>query len=186
MVDLDFQSDDTLLLVIDVQERFAGAIPTIAEDQPVGSALCKLITGCRLLEVPVLFSEQVPDKLGPTLGFLRDAAPEASVHAKSAFSCGDDRQLRAALAAADRPHLLVAGIESHVCVLSTVDDLLRRGYRVTVVTDAIASRDGDHVAHAVATLRQLGALCLPLESVLLRLQRDAADGCFREISKLIR
>ena len=185
-MDFDLHPDDAQLLLIDVQERFLGAIPSIAADQPVGRMLGILAAGCGLLQVPTLISEQVPDKLGPTLVHLRSAAVGPRVMAKATFSCGDDQALLAAIAEADRPAVVVAGIETHVCVLATVDDLLRRGYRVVVAADAVDSRIAANRDHAIATLRQLGALCLPVESILFRMQREAGVGCFKELSKLVK
>lgn len=186
-MDFDLHADDAQLLLIDIQERFAGAIPSIADGQPVGRALAVLAAGCALLRVPTIISEQVPEKLGPTLVHLRGAAGNAATTLpKASFSCGDDPTLLEAIAAAERPSVIVAGIETHVCVLATVDDLLRRGYRVAVAVDAVDSRDPSHRDHAIATLRQLGALCLPAESILFRMQREAGSGCFKELSKLVK
>lgn len=185
-MDFDLHPDDTQLLLIDVQERFIGAIPSIAADAAVGRMLGILAAGCALLRVPTLISEQVPEKLGPTLVHLRSAASEAVIRSKAAFSCGDDPALLDALAERERPAVVVAGIEAHVCVLATVDDLLRRGYRVVVAVDAIDSRVPANREHAIVTLRQLGALCLPVESILFRMQREAGVGCFRELSKLVK
>jgi nicotinamidase-related amidase len=152
----------------------------------VGRNCQRLLSGAGLLALPVLISEQYPKGLGATLPYLRAAAPTATVLAKTHFSCADDEAMRAQLAAVDRDWIIVAGIEAHVCVLATVDDLLRRGWRVAVVADAVASRDAAHVEHAIATMRQLGALVTPLESILFRLQRQAGIGNFKELSSLLR
>lgn len=174
------------LLVIDMQERFQAAIPGIAADAPCGRALRILAQGCRLLGVPALLSEQYPQGLGPTLGWLRAELPEAEVLSKTAFSCVDDDALRQRLDAAGRREVLVAGIEAHVCVLGTVADLLTAGYAVTVAADAVDSRAEANRELALATMRQLGALVLPVESILFRLQRRAGVGAFKELSKLVR
>lgn len=185
-MDFDLRPDDAQLLIVDVQERFTAAIPAIAADGACARTLEILIRGCALLAVPTLFSQQVPDKLGATCAPLRAAAPEAAIRDKRAFSCVDDDGIREYLAERERPLLIVAGIEAHVCVLATVDDLLRRGYRVAVAADAVASRSDAHRDHALACMRQLGALCVPVESILFRLQREAGVGAFREISRLVR
>ncbi|MDA3959854.1 MAG: isochorismatase family protein [Planctomycetota bacterium] len=185
-MDFDLHRDDAQLLLIDVQERFSAAIPAIATGGACHRALSILLQGCQLLRVPILISEQVPDKLGPTPSDLRAYAPEAPVLAKSMFSSGDDYAQREALATNERPLVIIAGIEAHICVLATVDDLLRRGYRVVVAVDAIDSRMPANRDHAIATMRQLGAACVPVESILFRLQREAGVGAFREISKLVR
>jgi len=81
---------------------------------------------------------------------------------------------------------VVCGIEAHVCVLATVADLLARGARVVVASDAVASRSDASRDHALAAMRDLGALVVPSESVIFRLQRQAGGEVFKAISKLVR
>jgi len=186
MIDFDLRAADSQLLVVDMQERFLPAIPDMDVDAACGRACATLIAGCALLELPICFSEQVPDKLGPTLATLQEAAPDAPRLAKSAFSCCGDNGLRAQLDAGEREQVLLCGIEAHVCILATVDDLLRQGRRVVVAADAVASRDPANRDHALATMRQLGAVVVPVESILFRLQRQADSDRFKEISRLVR
>ncbi|MFW5698479.1 MAG: isochorismatase family protein [Planctomycetota bacterium] len=182
----DLATDRSQLLVVDMQERFRRAIPAIDCEQDCGRNARILVAGAATLELPVLFTEQVPDKLGPTLSQLRAPCPDAPVLAKQAFSVLDDDACKQHLAAADRGTVIVAGIEAHICLLATVDDLLRHGYHTVVAADAIASRRGDHCSGALATMRQLGALVVPVESILFRLQRLATGASFKAISQLIR
>lgn len=183
----DSRPDNSLCLVIDVQERFQDAIPAIRDGQAVASALTTLLAGCQLLEVPTMVTRQYPKGLGDSLPYIRDGAgSQASVGDKTHFSVLDDGDLRDALANHEREMVIVAGIEAHVCVLATVDDLLRRGYGVIVAADAIASRQAAHVDMAITTMRQLGALVLPVESILFRLQRQAGVGAFKALRDLIK
>lgn len=183
----DLRPDAAALLVIDVQERFLPAIPAIAGDQPCGRNLRILVQAAGLLGVPVTISEQYPKGLGPTLPDLLALAPPGHVRlAKTAFSCAGDPALATHLAGLGRPHLVLAGIEAHVCVLATAADLLAHGRQVTVAADAVASRSEANRDHALATLRQLGALVLPTEAIVLRLQREASGPTFKALSALIR
>ncbi len=182
----DLTTDRTQLLVVDMQDRFRRAIPAIDCEQDCGRTTRILVAGAAALELPVLFTEQVPDKLGPTLPQLRAPCPEAPVLAKSAFSVLDDAACKQHLALTDRGTVIVAGIEAHICLLATVDDLLRHGYHTVVAADAVASRRADHCAEALTTMRQLGALVVPVESILFRLQRRAEGETFKTISQLIR
>lgn len=186
MSDFDLTIDQALVLAIDLQERFVPAIPAVAAGGPVAERVGLLLDGAALLGLPVVFSEQYPKGLGPTVSHLRDQAADAPVYAKTAFSCCDDEALRLALAERERPWLLVCGIEAHVCVLATVDDCLRRGWRVAVAADGIASRDPANVDHAIATMRQLGAVVLPVESLLFRLQRAAGSERFKALARLVK
>ncbi len=175
------------LLVIDMQEAFCKAIPSIATDQACGQACNTLIQAAQILELPVLFSEQYPKGLGATLPALLDAAPDnAQVLEKTHFSCCDDLTLREEIAALNRETIIICGIEAHVCVLGTCADLIQRGFNVLVVADAIDSRAPFNRDSAINAMRDLGALVVPLESVILRLQRQAGGDSFKALSKLIR
>jgi nicotinamidase-related amidase len=180
----DITTANAALLLIDLQERFQSVIPTIAADQPVGRQTARLRDGAALLEVPTLISEQYPKGLGPTLPHL--ATPGATVFPKMHFSCVEDAALMSYLAGTARTHIIVAGIEAHVCVLATVADLIAGGRWVIVAADAVASRDPAHALLALEAMRHLGALTLPVESILFRLQRQAGIGAFKALSALVR
>jgi nicotinamidase-related amidase len=186
MTRFELSAADSALLLIDVQERFVPVIPAVAEDQPVGKVLKQLLTGAQLLGVPTIISEQYPKGLGTTLPYLSSAAPGAERLAKMHFSCGEDPALRARLDALHRTHVVLCGIETHVCVLHTAADLLAQGRGVVVVADAVASRKDQHRDLALQALRDLGALLLPAESVLMRWTRVAGTPVFRQISALIK
>jgi nicotinamidase-related amidase len=184
---LDLTLANTTVLAIDVQDRFVSAIPSIAEDQPVGKALRTLLAGANLLEVPVVISEQYPKGLGVTLPYLRTAAPKAEFFAKTHFSCLDDATLRNRLVDGNpRTHVVIAGIEAHVCLLGTVADLISAGKWVVVAEDAVDSRNRLHRDHAVQAMRDLGALVVPVETILFRLQRQAGVGAFKALSALVK
>jgi len=179
-------SADTAILLIDVQERFLSAIPGIAPDQDCGRACGILLAGATLLGVPVTISEQYAKGLGPTLPHLLAAAPDATRLDKTHFSCGDDTGLAGHMARQNRHHIVVAGIEAHVCVLATVSDLLAAGHAVIVASDAVASRREANRDAALTAMRDLGALAVPTESILFRLQRQAGVGSFKALSALVR
>ncbi len=182
----DITTGNTTALIVDVQERFVPVIPSLAADQPCGRANRLLLDGLALLGVPVLVSEQYPKGLGPTLPHLLAAAPAAEVFAKTHFSCLEDPALKAHFADTQRTHVVVAGVEAHVCVLATVADLIASGKWVVVAADAVASRDPAHRDLALEAMRSLGALTLPVESILFRLQRQAGTPAFKQLSALVR
>ncbi len=176
----------SVLLAIDVQDRFQSAIPSIAADQPVGKAIGTLAQGCQLLGLNSWITEQYPKGLGHTLPWLREALPHATVREKTHFSCADDPDLRTTFSEDTNTHVIVCGIEAHVCVLSTVADLIDLGKWVVVAADAVDSRSPQHRQWALDACRDLGALVLPVESILFRLQRQAGVGAFKQISALVR
>ncbi|MFW5828790.1 MAG: isochorismatase family protein [Planctomycetota bacterium] len=180
------RADNCLVLMIDVQERFATAIPSIGPEGAVAAACERLLKGVDLLGVPTLMTRQYPQGLGDTLPRLQAAAPDAISRDKIAFSCLDDDIIKRLLADSDRDEIIVCGVEAHVCVLATVADALHHGYRVTVCADAIASRHPTNVDTATLAMRDLGALVLPVESVLFRWQGLAQGERFKALSKLVR
>ena len=183
---LDFDASSSALLLIDVQERFLSAVPVIASDQPCGRNCRMLMEAAGVLQIPRLISEQYPKGLGATLPHIIAVAAEVPRMAKMHFSCADEPAVQHAIDQLGRRHIIICGIEAHVCVLTTVADLKQRGYQVVVAGDAIASRNPDHVALATTAMRDLGALVLPSESIVMRWQRCAGDARFKILSQLIR
>lgn len=186
MTHFDLYPHNSALLVIDVQEAFSKAIPDIDAKERCGHNAALLIQAAELLQVPVLFTEQYPKGLGHTLPHLRKLASGAAAMHKTAFSCADDTAIRSHLAEQQRDNVIICGIEAHVCVLATAADLLRRAYNVCIAADAIASRNPEHCRLAADAARDLGALLLPVESIVMRLQRDAAHDSFKALSRMIR
>jgi nicotinamidase-related amidase len=161
-------------------------VPAIAAEQSVGRNCRILLEAAGLLHIPRLISEQYPKGLGSTLPHLVAVAGEVPRFAKMHFSCVEDPDLKNALELSGRRQMVLCGIEAHVCVLTTVADLCQHGYQVVVAGDAIMSRNPDHVGMATTAMRDLGALVLPTESIVMRWQRRAGDGCFKALSQLIR
>jgi nicotinamidase-related amidase len=186
MSSFDLTLDNSLLLLVDMQEKFLPAIPGIAVDQPCGKNCRNLLITMSLLGVPAVITEQYPQGLGPTFPSLIEANPQARRFEKMHFSCSDDPEISNHIVHANRDHIIICGIEAHVCVLSTVSDLMHRGLYVTVVSDAVASRREESKTAALEAARDLGALVVPTESVIFRLQRRAGVGCFKALSQLVK
>lgn len=175
--------ESTLLLVIDVQGKLAEIVD---RSESTRANVVRLIRGADLLEVPVLATEQVPDKLGPTVAEVAAALGDRPRPAKVTFSCLGDLAIRESVGAARRHQVLVAGIEAHVCVFQTVYDLLSAGYDVHVAKDAVSSRAAENREIACARMAADGAVITSTEMALFELQGDCLGDRFRAISKLVR
>jgi nicotinamidase-related amidase len=176
-------ADSCVLTVVDLQGRLA---ELMWRRESLLRELDRLIRGCRLLQVPVLWLEQVPEKLGPTVAEIRQALEGCRPISKSTFSgfgCGEFRQ---ELAKTGRSTLILAGIEAHVCVYQTALDALADGYRVEVVGDAVSSRTESNLRFALQRLRDAGAGVSSTEMLLFELQRMADGDTFRALSKLVK
>jgi nicotinamidase-related amidase len=177
---------NTLLLIIDVQERL---MPAIDDAAGVIRNIDRLVRGCHLLGVPALLTEQYVRGLGATVEPVRRAFEETSGYApieKSCFSAYGCEAFSARLAALGRTQILVAGVETHVCVYQTVEDLLARGLTVSVIADAVSSRTPRNRELALDRMTSDGATPSSTEMALFELTVTSGTDEFRAISRLIR
>jgi nicotinamidase-related amidase len=142
------------LLVVDVQERLA---PAIAQAPEVVPRIIALIEKARGAGLPILATEQYSRGLGPTVAPLRGLLAHGEVVEKIHFAASREEGFCTALTARGITRCLVVGMEAHVCVLQTALALLARGVAVTLVADAVASRDDLNRRLAVARLARAGA-----------------------------
>jgi nicotinamidase-related amidase len=173
-----------VLVVIDVQDRYRNALH--GWDRVV-AATTLLLQGARVLEIPVLATEQYPKGLGPT-------APEVARHLpsglamveKATMSCCGAAAFTERLAAMGRNQVLIAGIETHACVNQTVHDLIAAGYQVHVARDATSSRRPADVGPAWDKMRATGMLPTSSEQALLELVRTAESVEFKTLQRLLK
>jgi nicotinamidase-related amidase len=177
------QIDDSVFILVDVQGKLA---EVMHEKAQLHRNLEILVAGMRRLDVPILWMEQIPDKMGETLPALRTLLEPAAPLSKACFSCAGSDAFTTALDAAGRRTAIVAGIEAHVCVYQTTRDLLERGYHVEIVADAVSSRAASNVDHALRRMAAEGASLTTTEMVLFELMRTAEHPAFRDILKLVR
>jgi nicotinamidase-related amidase len=177
----------SLLLVVDVQERLAAAMPQPTMDQLVANAVL-LLEAARLLEVPVVASEQYPKGLGPTVVALASRLQAANVQPidKLTFDAADEPRIAQAIARHSPRSVIVVGMETHVCVFQTVRELSRRGYAVYVVADAVASRREENRALGLSLCERAGAIAVPAETVVFDWLRVAGTDEFKALSRLLR
>jgi nicotinamidase-related amidase len=171
---------DTALLVIDVQDKL---LPLIPSWSAMVSNIAFLIDGARLLGMPVAATEQYPRGLGPTTAELARRLPERPD--KTAFSCCAVTSIVETFRREARPKLLLAGIESHVCVLHTALDLLNLDFRVYVAVDAVASRFAVDHETALRRLEQAGVVLTTTEGALFEWVGGATHPQFKALSQLV-
>lgn len=177
------QPDDSLLVVVDVQGKLARLMH---ESEAMLRAQQVLIRACRLLELPVIWAEQLPEKLGPTVDELREPLEDLEPAAKSSFGCMGDETLRRRIEQTGRRRVLLCGIETHVCVWQTAARLLSEGYRVHLVADATSSRSAFNRDIALQRMERAGVYLSNVEMVLFEMMADAGHPRFREITSLLK
>jgi nicotinamidase-related amidase len=172
-------SNESSLLVVDVQERLAPAVHQIEQV----TANCIWLAGVAArMGVPIVVSEHCPDKLGPTLASVKAATTSARYLAKQYFSVQGDHKLDGT-AVAERPQVVICGIEAHVCVLQTAIDLRNAGKAVFVVADASSSRVPQDRDLAFARLRDHGIEVVSREMVVFEWLERAGTDLFRAVSR---
>jgi len=172
-------SRNSALLVVDVQGKL---VPAIAGWQVLLDHVIWLLRVARRLEIPVLACEQYPKGLGPTHPAVAAELPPGCVAGKLHFSA-----VAGACHGIDKPggaaQYVICGMETHVCVLQTVIELLANGKQVFVVEEAVGSRRDSDKALALARMREAGASIVSREMVAFEWLRRADSEVFREISR---
>jgi len=167
------------LLVIDMQERL---LPAIHDGASVTSSVAWLVRLAQRLGVPVAATEHYPEGLGATTDSLRDLIPADAVASKRHFSSVAAGCL-AGLPGTDRPQLVLAGCETHVCLMQTALDLQAAGRHVFVVGDAVGSRRPADRDCALARMRQDGVRIVSREMVAFEWLREGGTALFRDINR---
>ncbi|QUJ70282.1 hydrolase (plasmid) [Photobacterium sp. GJ3] len=173
----------TALVIVDVQ----GKLATLMEDaETLFSNLSVMTQGAKALGLPILWLEQLPDKLGPTIPQVADHLTDLSPIAKNCFSGCQSPAFMDALKSSGCHHVLLVGIEAHICVYQTAMDLLDKDFHVEVVADAVSSRIGNNKTIALNRMSQAGVTLTSTEMVLFELQKIASGDSFKTILNLIK
>lgn len=177
---------DTILLVVDVQDRLLSALP---DAQAFVERCILLARMARALEIPILITEQNPARLGATCAQLRAVCSAENgalpTIAKMQFSAlvAETAQI---IETAQRPTILLCGSEAHVCVLQTALDLRERGHNVFLPVDAIASRRETDKTSALERMKTVGVTLCTSESAVFELLGSAEHPAFKTLLPFIK
>lgn len=174
---------NTVLLLIDFQERL---FPVMFEKEKLLKNVIKLVKGAKVLEIPIILTEQYPKGLGPTLPEIKELIPGVVPIEKVCFNCADAAAFNSALKSLKRKQVLIAGIEAHICVYQTAMALARDGYEVQVVADGAASRDPENKLTAFTRFRMAGIPPTTTEMALFELLKVAQGDKFKQISSIVK
>ena len=174
---------NTLLLIVDIQEKLVRAMH--AREDLILKAQ-QLVQGAAALNIPILCTEQNPKGLGPTVPEIRSAMPGVPPIVKFSFGCAGCNEFMTALPAAGRRNVLIAGIETHVCVYQTTRELLEKGYGVEVVADACSSRTAQNKQIGLDKMRAAGAAITSVEIALFELLKVAEGPAFKQILQIVK
>ncbi len=177
------QKEDTVLVLIDIQGKLAQIVDNSEE---VISNIAKVTEGVKILGLPVLWLEQYPKGLGPTVEQISQHLTDQQPIEKITFSAYDTEEFVQQLEATGRKKVLLAGIETHICVYQTAAHLLANGYEVEVLADCVSSRTAQNSAIGLQKMVQLGAKVTNVEMALFEMLQVAKGDTFKAISKLVK
>ncbi|MCL2222228.1 MAG: hydrolase [Oscillospiraceae bacterium] len=180
------KTENTLLLVVDFQERM---MPVIHDSEALLERSAKFIKGCKLLGVTTLVTQQYTKGLGSTVPQISEALGEFEPFEKVAFSCYMDDGIKEKIdnhRKAGKSHILVTGVEAHICVQQTVLNLLDADYNVYLIADCTGSRKTSDFDYARRRMAQAGAVVTTLESALFEMMLTAEHPGRKEISALVK
>ncbi len=174
---------DCCLVIVDVQGKLA---QLMHDKDNLFKNIRILIQSAKILDIPILWCQQVPAALGATVpeiaGLLTDSKPID----KSSFSCCGCEAFNGELENLGRKQVLLCGIETHVCVYQSAVDLLAKDYEVEVIADAVSSRTAENKRIGLNKMAAQGAKISCVETVLFELLRTAEHPQFRQIAKLVK
>jgi len=174
---------DCCLAVVDVQGKLA---QLMVNRETLFQNLQILVAAAKILEIPILWCQQVPAALGPTVPEIAELLAGHEPINKASFSCCGEEAFPAELNALGREQVLLCGIETHVCIYQTAMDLMEGGLDVTVVADAVSSRTEQNRQIALTRLAAEGAHLSSTEMALFELLKTAKHPQFRQIAKLVK
>jgi nicotinamidase-related amidase len=174
----------TALVVVDIQERLVPAMP-----QKIYRRILKnvdfLLQSARLLQLPVVGTEQYPRGIGHMVPELADACRDKRIEKVTFGSCGEPTFVEH-MKTLKRRQALIVGMEAHVCVYQTVLGLLKEGYEVHLVRDAIMSRNKVDFLNALDLARDAGAVVTTAETAVFQLMHASTIPEFKQISALVK
>ncbi len=177
------RKDGAGLVIIDFQEKL---VPLVSRKEETLKNAATMIEAARIYEIPIIFTEHYPKGLGKTVPEIADHLSGALPVEKVVFSAFGAPEFVKRLDELRVRTLIIAGIETHICVNQTVHDALEMGYRVHVLSDAVSARTGNNHEIGIEKMRQSGAVISSTEMALYELQYRADTPEFKRLLKLVK
>lgn len=175
--------ENTVLVIVDVQEKL---LPYVTGKDEVVSNIQMLIKFADIMDIPIILTEHYPRGLGTTVPEIKEVLKEYGPIEKVIFSCCGPPEFLEKLKELGAKTLMIAGIESHICVAQTTLDSLHAGYAVHVISDAISSRTMWNLSVGIEKMRQFGAVISSTEMAMYEIMERADTSEFKEVLKLVK
>jgi len=177
------KKDNAVLVLVDIQGKLA---TLMHKKEEFFANVAVLIKALQIMDIPIIWNEQLPDKLGPTIPEIKQLLEGQAPYEKNTFSCCGNVGFMDKLESTGRKQILLAGMETHVCVYQSALDLIDRGYEVYLVADAVSSRTLENKLIGIQAIKDLGASITSVEMALFEMLRVAEGDQFKNIVKLLK
>jgi len=175
--------EDTVLLVIDLQEKL---VPAMDDEKRLLEKSNKAIKCFRALEIPIIVTQQYTKGIGETVALIKDEIPEFKYIEKNTFDCMETEEFHKEMQRHKGKTVIVMGVEAHICVEQTVFSLLNRDFNVIILADCIASRSVMDYDYSVKRIERAGGIVDTYESVVYKMLGSSKNPLFKEISKIVK
>ena len=176
-------TENTVLIIVDVQGKLAHLM---RQKNILFDNLQRLIKGMQILGIPIIWLEHCPEALGPTIPEVANLLSDIKPISKHSFSCCGSDEFMQKIKKLNRQQVLIAGIETHICIYQTAMDLLDLQYEIQIVADAVSSRTRENFKIGLEKIKDLGAALTSTETALFELLKEASGKRFREILKIVK
>lgn len=175
--------NNAVLVVIDIQ----GKLSTLMHKQErLFKNVTRMINGAKALNIPIVWTEQIPDKLGQTAPEIKAELEGVELLTKTTFSCCGGPGFNEKLKELGRKQILVTGIETHVCVYQTCIDLINDGYEVYLVKDAVSSRFKENYRIGAERIKDAGGVMTSVEMSLFEMLKVAEGDEFKKVIQIVK
>ncbi len=175
--------DQACLVVVDIQGKLA---QMMYEKQALFAQTEILVKAFTELNMPILWCQQVPEALGPTVESIQALLSDQQPINKACFSAWKHRDFQGHLIDSHRSQVVLCGIETHICIYQTARDLLENGFEVEIVAEAVSSRTAKNKAIGLDRIQKMGGQITSVEMLLFDLLETAEHSAFRALAKLIK
>ena len=176
--------EDSIVMIIDVQEKLLNAVFNKTSLEKKATIIAN---AAKILDIPVIVTEQYPKGLGATVESLKEALPEnAQYFEKTAFSALENKYVLEAVKNSGKKQVIIFGIETHICVSQTTNALIQEGFEVSVIKDACGSRSELEYSAGLGRMKDNGAHVLTTEVALFEWLKGAKHPNFKEVQTLIK
>lgn len=177
------KQDNAVLVIIDIQGKLA---TLMHNKEKFYENVVIMIKGARILGLPIVWNEQLPDKLGETIDQIKDQLSGYQPLAKKSFSCSGNPDFVKAVKESGRKQVLIVGMESHVCVYQTVRDLIADGFEVFLASDGVSSRTEENRRVGLEACHSLGAKLYSVEMALFEMLNVAEGDQFKQVVRILK